>query len=79
MNKPFYVDEEPVRVSGWVALGLGSILQAIILFAAGTPLLGIAGAIASMLLVSIRGLEWARDKVQPQWRADARVMRAGRN
>lgn len=50
-------DTEPVRLGGWSALVAGAILQAIILASTGTPPLGIAGAIASMLLLSIGGLE----------------------
>lgn len=56
---------EPVRVSGWTALAVGAGLQAIILAAAGTPWLGIAGALAAQLLLSIGGLEWARNRVSP--------------
>lgn len=56
---------EPVRLSGYTALTVGIILQAIILAAAGTPALGIAGALASQLLLSIGGLEWARNRVSP--------------
>lgn len=55
-------ETEPVRLGGWSALAAGAVLQAIILASAGTPPLGIAGAIASMLLLSIGGLEWARNR-----------------
>ena len=56
---------EPVRVSGWVALTIGLALQAAILWAVDTPTKAIVGALALQAVLSIGGLEWARNRVTP--------------
>lgn len=57
--------DQPVRLGGWAALAVGLALQGVILFAAGTPPLAIAGALAALLLAAVPGLEWVRAHVTP--------------
>ena len=56
---------EPVRLNGWAALTVGLILSGVILWSAGTPVPGIAGALAAMAISSIGGLEFARKHATP--------------
>lgn len=65
MNRP-NATTEPVRLGGWAALGVGTILVAAILWSSGVEPRPIVGVIASMWLTSIGGLEWARRHVTPR-------------
>ena len=56
---------EPVRLAGWSALAVGLVLNGLILWSAGANAEVIVGALATMAVTSIGGLEFARSKVTP--------------
>lgn len=59
------MEREPVRVAGWTAIVVGSVLALAVLWSSGAPWPTIVGAVGAMLLAEVGGVEWARKHVTP--------------